>query len=166
MGLGPGAELFLLLLGNSIGRLLSQFARDVSPLVALEQLGLVKVIKAPRAKVLEGVAAVNVFSEHIISNNAHKKRTSQNSLDTMHILPPRPAASLGLLVLGRIVLAKRARKRLLVCLLGVHLLLLRLVSARRTRTTLLDIVLLPASLHSPPGSRHRRAGSGGGRRRN
>jgi hypothetical protein len=51
--LDPGAEQLLLLFVDNVRLLLVHLARDILPLVALERLGLIKVLKAARAKVLE-----------------------------------------------------------------------------------------------------------------
>jgi hypothetical protein len=58
--------LLLLLVRDSLGGCAGALAADgagfVSPLVRLEQLGLVKVFEAARAIVLERVLAVDMFS--------------------------------------------------------------------------------------------------------
>lgn len=61
MRLGAGAERLLLLLGDGIGRLLAQFARDVGALVLLERVGLIEPVKTARAEVFERVAAVDML---------------------------------------------------------------------------------------------------------
>jgi hypothetical protein len=55
-------EQFVLLLGDHVvTHRLPDTAGDGVALVALESLGLVKVLKAPRAKALESVTAVEVL---------------------------------------------------------------------------------------------------------
>ena len=62
MRLGALVELRVLLLGDdAVGDGLPDPARDVGALVALERLGLVKVLKAPRAEALKRVAAVDML---------------------------------------------------------------------------------------------------------
>lgn len=60
---GPDAEQFLLLLRNNIRFLLAPLARFILPQMALERLGLIKVLEAARTKVLERVAAVHMLPE-------------------------------------------------------------------------------------------------------
>ena len=62
MQLGALVELLVLLLGdNAVGDRRPDSAGDIGALVVLERLGLVKVVKAPRAEVLERVAAVDML---------------------------------------------------------------------------------------------------------